>query len=188
MLEDSMVIAPKESTLFSNREKFDLITVYDENSTSFGTPNSPLSVLIRAISEQAFKKILKRMPMMLVGGIEAWKRDIGEDGIVRGEPVASVEAPKPISVSASMTGFASSPPTGSLNPFVNGFSSSTSTTASMASSTTWASSTRLRADTSSSGYDHQLPGSGHRPSFSLDQAPIHSRCVSTFTAARRSLM
>jgi ubiquitin carboxyl-terminal hydrolase 8 len=82
-----MVIAPRqEASLFDNRDKFDLVTVYDGSSRSFGDTNSPLSTLVRVISEQAFRKILKRMPMMLVGGIEAWKREVGQTELVRGVP------------------------------------------------------------------------------------------------------
>ena len=90
-----MVIAPRqETTLFDNRDKFDLVTVYDGSSTSFGDANTPLSTLVRVISEQAFRKILKRMPMMLVGGIEAWKRELGETELVRGtSPPLEIQRP-----------------------------------------------------------------------------------------------
>lgn len=90
-----MVIAPRQETsLFDNRDKFDLVTVYDGSSTSFGNANTPLSTLVRVISEQAFRKILKRMPMMLVGGIEAWKREVGETELVRGtSPPLEIQRP-----------------------------------------------------------------------------------------------
>ena len=90
-----MVIAPRQETsLFDNRDKFDLVTVYDGSSKSFGDANTPLSTLVRAISEQAFRKILKRMPMMLVGGIEAWKKEVGETELVRGtSPPLEIQRP-----------------------------------------------------------------------------------------------
>ena len=96
-IENAMVIAPRqEASLFDNRDKFDLVAVYDGSSQSFGDANTPLSTLVRVISEQAFRKILKRMPMMLVGGIEAWKRDVGETELVRGTS-PPLEIQKPIS-------------------------------------------------------------------------------------------
>lgn len=90
-----MVIAPRqEASLFDNRDKFDLVAVYDGSSKSFGDANTPLSTLVRVISEQAFRKILKRMPMMLAGGIEAWKREVGETELVRGtSPPLEIQRP-----------------------------------------------------------------------------------------------
>ncbi|KAF7356423.1 Ubiquitin carboxyl-terminal hydrolase 4 [Mycena venus] len=80
-LEDSMVNAPtNETTMFKNRDKFDLIVVYDQSSQTLGGQNAPMSILVRLISEQAFTKLLKRMPMMLVGGFDAWRKDVGEAG------------------------------------------------------------------------------------------------------------
>ena len=91
-----MVIGPRqEASIFDNRDKFDLVTVYDGSSRSFGDANTPLSTLVRVISEQAFRKILKRMPMMLVGGIEAWKREVGETELVKGIP-SLLEIQRPI--------------------------------------------------------------------------------------------
>ncbi|KAF8628722.1 hypothetical protein AX17_005944 [Amanita inopinata Kibby_2008] len=90
MLEDAMVIAPKqEQSLFTNRDKFDLVAVYDQSSTTFGAYNTPLSVLVRAIKEQSFRKVLKRMPMMLVGGFEAWKQVNGDLEVTNGDTALS---------------------------------------------------------------------------------------------------
>jgi hypothetical protein len=50
---------------------------YDQSQT-LGGPNTPMSVLVRLISETAFTKLLKRMPMALVGGFDAWRREVGE--------------------------------------------------------------------------------------------------------------
>ncbi|KAJ2929686.1 hypothetical protein H1R20_g7424, partial [Candolleomyces eurysporus] len=111
-LEASMVVAPRtETSLFENRGKFDLVAVYDQSSTTFGDDSSPLSILVSIISERAFKKILKRMPMMLVGGLDAWKKEFGSAEVVRGEGFTDV-APKPYSP----------PPTSPNpnNPFTNG--------------------------------------------------------------------
>lgn len=76
-----MSVAPRdEGVLFKNRDKFDLIVIYDYSSKSFET--AALSSLVRAIYEIAFQKILKRMPVLIVGGLEAWKREIGDKGVV----------------------------------------------------------------------------------------------------------
>ena len=91
-----MVIAPRqEASLFDNRDKFDLVAVYDDSSTSFGDANTPLSILVRVINEQAFRKMLKRMPMMLVGGIEAWKKEMGEMELMRGSLPLEIHRPIP---------------------------------------------------------------------------------------------
>lgn len=114
-----MVIAPRQETsLFDNRDKFDLVTVYDGSSTSFGDANAPLSTLVRVINEQAFRKILKRMPMMLVGGIEAWKREVGETELVRGT-FPPLEIQRPIVRKDLQSSLLSSKPNGNSH-FLNG--------------------------------------------------------------------
>ena len=118
-IENAMVIAPRqEASLFDNRDKFDLVTVYDGSSRSFGDANTPLSTLVRVISEQAFRKILKRMPMMLVGGIEAWKREVGETEIVRGIP-PSLEIQRPVPRKDLPSSLLFNKPNGN-NHFLNG--------------------------------------------------------------------
>jgi hypothetical protein len=72
--------------LFCNRDKFDLIAIYDDASESPGPPDAPLAKLIRAIYETAFRKILKRVPVLLIGGINAWKREFGEQELVKADP------------------------------------------------------------------------------------------------------
>ena len=114
-----MVIAPRqEASLFDNRDKFDLVAVYDGSSTSFGDASTPLSTLVRVINEQAFRKILKRMPMMLVGGIEAWKREVGETELVRGTS-PPLEIQRPI-VRKDFPNSLHSPKPNGNNHFLNG--------------------------------------------------------------------
>lgn len=82
---NSLVVAPREEgILFNNRDKFDLVAVYDDSSESMGDSRSPLSSLVRAIYETEFKKILKHIPVLLVGGLQAWKRETDESQLVRG--------------------------------------------------------------------------------------------------------
>lgn len=89
-IENALVIAPRgESVLFTNRDKFDLVGIYDNTSETFGDSNSPLSILTRAIYEVALRKFLKHPPVLLVGGLQAWKKEYGESELVRGEGSAS---------------------------------------------------------------------------------------------------
>jgi ubiquitin carboxyl-terminal hydrolase 8 len=198
-LEDSMFNAPtNETTMFKNRDKFDLIVVYDQSSQTMGPSTSPMSTLVRLISEQAFTKLLKRMPMMLVGGLEAWRRDVGEAEISGSQsvqlsrampPNGSAGIPSPISFSSSsgsMTsmsnGFSSSSSTGISSPssMSNSFSSSASMANSSGSSSMAGSSEhhqvwtpRSRSDTNSAP---QAPSFQHRQNYSLDQTN-HSRYI-----------
>ncbi|OBZ73629.1 Ubiquitin carboxyl-terminal hydrolase 8 [Grifola frondosa] len=84
-IEDSLSVAPRnEATLFNNRDKFDLVAIYDDSSENFGDSQSALSCLVRAIFEMAFSKFLKRPPMLLEGGLHAWKQEFGEAELIRG--------------------------------------------------------------------------------------------------------
>lgn len=96
-IEDSLAVAPRDEwVLFCNRDKFDLIAIYDDASETPGPPDAPLARLIRAIYETAFRKILKRVPVLLIGGLEAWKREFGDQElVVEQAPVAPV-APVPV--------------------------------------------------------------------------------------------
>lgn len=81
-LEDSLSVAPRqESALFLNRDKFDLLVIYDEDSESFGRPGSPLSLVVRVIFENEFRRVLKKPPVILVGGMRAWKAAFPSDVI-----------------------------------------------------------------------------------------------------------
>ena len=80
--------------MFLNRDKFDLVVIYDEASTTLGSSDSPLSVLVHLIGEQAVEKMLKRVPMLLVGGITALRKELGgsesvPEGILAPEPQKS---------------------------------------------------------------------------------------------------
>jgi ubiquitin carboxyl-terminal hydrolase 8 len=120
-LENAMVVGPRqEASLFTNRDKFDLIAIYDSSSSTFGSDTTPISILLRLIWEQAFKKMLKRMPMLLVGGIKAWKKDFGENEMIRNPGYApEVEIQKPVPLSATKDYLSGA----SRNPFVNGAAS-----------------------------------------------------------------
>jgi ubiquitin carboxyl-terminal hydrolase 8 len=83
-IEDSLSVAPSiEYTLFSNRDKFDLVVMYDDCSNSYGPLFQALS---RAIYETAFRKMLKRMPVLLIGGLQAWRQEFGDAEVGHGSP------------------------------------------------------------------------------------------------------
>ena len=120
-----MVVGPRqESTLFAHRDKFDLIAIYDASSSAFGSDTTPISVLLRLIWEQAFKKMLKRMPMLLVGGIKAWKKEFGENEMIRNPGYApEVEIQKPVPLSTPKEYSSGVGNAYSRNPFANGAAS-----------------------------------------------------------------
>lgn len=80
-IESALVISPRsEQQFFKERDRFDTIVVMDRSSTALTTA-PPLTALNRAIYELEFKKNLKKPPILLVGGMAAWKRDLGEEMI-----------------------------------------------------------------------------------------------------------
>jgi hypothetical protein len=83
-IESSLSVAPSiEHRLFSIRDKFDLVVMYDERADLYGPQ---FKALARAIYEMAFQKMLKRMPVLLIGGLAAWKQEFGDEGVVYGTP------------------------------------------------------------------------------------------------------
>ena len=94
-IEDSLSVAPRhEWVLFCNRDKFDIVAIYDEASETPGPPDAPIARLISAIYETAFRKILKRVPVLLIGGLEAWKREFGAQELY----VEEIAVPVPLSI------------------------------------------------------------------------------------------
>ncbi|KZT25326.1 hypothetical protein NEOLEDRAFT_1156281 [Neolentinus lepideus HHB14362 ss-1] len=84
-IEDALSIAPhNESMLFVNRDKFELVVFYDDTSETYGLLDSPFNKLLRAIYERAFRKHLKKMPVLLIGGLRAWKSAYPEEVISGG--------------------------------------------------------------------------------------------------------
>jgi ubiquitin carboxyl-terminal hydrolase 8 len=165
-----MVIGPRqEASLFGNRDKFDLVAVYDHSSTSFGSEKSPLNVIVRLIYEQAFRKMLKRSPIMLVGGFEAWKRDIGDAEIVRGQSPVEMHKPVPSRNPSNALLVNGNGHAGSMSPYTNGPSH---TNDAQASHELWTP-TQSRMDT---GYSNGSAVEHHRPGMSLDQS-AHARSV-----------
>lgn len=168
-LENSMVVGPRqEASLFGNRDKFDLVAVYDESSKTFGNEHSPLSVLVRAISEQAFKKMLKRMPMLLVGGIEAWKKDMKENGLVRGPSYIEIQKPVPTKSTPSALLLSGTSNSTSSSTYMNGSALPSIPTSNGGGHEVW---TPPRQDYNTG---NSVTYGEHRPSPSLDQS-MHTR-------------
>lgn len=75
-LEDSLSLSPdSQRKAFESRDHFDLVVVYDANTTSWpkkGSAPTPLSRLWDIIYEHEFAKKLERTPVMLTGGYRAW--------------------------------------------------------------------------------------------------------------------
>ena len=83
-IEDALHIAPRnELTLFLNRDKFDVVVITDKSSETY-LENSTLQALFQAIYVTAFKKCLRQAPMLLIGGLDAWKRELGNGEVYRG--------------------------------------------------------------------------------------------------------
>ncbi|GAA6049617.1 hypothetical protein JCM3770_005037 [Rhodotorula araucariae] len=91
-IEDALSLSPPhEAALFAARQYYDLVVVYDRSSSSLPStqPTSTSSDaqrvlwnLVNAIYEREFVKHLRRQPLLLVGGWEAWERKVGAQGIV----------------------------------------------------------------------------------------------------------
>ncbi|KAG6336456.1 hypothetical protein ID866_2627 [Astraeus odoratus] len=83
-IEDSQCIGPRDEwVLFQNREKFDLVVLYDASSETYDT-NGPLTAFVRLVYENEFKKMLRKTPVLLIGGLQAWRKEFGEPWIIRG--------------------------------------------------------------------------------------------------------
>ncbi|KAF8555660.1 cysteine proteinase [Imleria badia] len=94
-LEDSLVVAPREEwVLFQNRDKFDLVVLYDASSETYDV-TGPLSAFVRAVFADAFRKYLRHTPVLLVGGLQAW-REMFSDELVRGVPGGRRASPNSI--------------------------------------------------------------------------------------------
>ncbi|KAG0092745.1 ubiquitin-specific protease doa4 [Podila epicladia] len=60
-----------EQDAFQDRHKFDLVLYYDQTTTEI-PKSGPLANLFRALHELEFEKPLARLPVLLIGGFDAW--------------------------------------------------------------------------------------------------------------------
>ncbi|KAN0063688.1 ubiquitin-specific protease doa4 [Thecaphora frezii] len=97
-IEDKLLLSPEEEQVsFAARNEVDLVVLYDNNLRSLkAQPGAPtlqanadvaarkrMDIVIKAIYENEFRKILKHQPVLLVGGLESWHKALGEKGVVR---------------------------------------------------------------------------------------------------------
>lgn len=94
-LEDSLVVAPREEwVLFQNRDKFDLVILYDASSETYDV-TGPLSAFVRAVFDGAYRKFLRHTPVLLVGGLQAWKEKFSDE-VFHGVPGGTRVTPNSI--------------------------------------------------------------------------------------------
>jgi hypothetical protein len=112
-IEDALKVGPRhEWALFVNRDKFDLVAMYESSSKSSSLPNSPLLTLSRVIYEKGSQKKLRRMPVLLIGGLDAWKKEFGDGQMVEGRAGdSSIAKPMDASGLMVMAALISKPPT-----------------------------------------------------------------------------
>ena len=103
-LEDRLVVSPgAEQALFEQRNEFDLVVYYDQRtrSTAFlsGAPAGNDAFALRALHDTIYEfnyyKPLRRPPMMLIGGLEAWEDLVGRNGLATSSTAASVGSTRP---------------------------------------------------------------------------------------------
>lgn len=100
-----MAVAPaSEHAHFRKREDFDLVVLYDNDSQTFGPSISPMSIVNRIIYENAIhSNILKRPPVILVGGLKAWQESFPNEIISEGVDDVKVDMHR-MSLSSTING------------------------------------------------------------------------------------
>lgn len=77
-LGESMIIAPdSEKALYEQRHEYDLVVFYDQSSTSLKGTDRAVVQFSKAIYDYEYDQPLKRRPMMLIGGLDAWTDVLG---------------------------------------------------------------------------------------------------------------
>ncbi|KAF8997920.1 hypothetical protein BDQ17DRAFT_1362846 [Cyathus striatus] len=153
-LEDSMAVGPRnEGTLLviaTNLTLWQSTILLQPALAVLALPSPFTPCDIRA----SIHKMLKRMPMILIGGLEAWKRDIGDKGIWRNESTQN-ETQRPS-------------PTHALGPVSNGhFTNGHYSPTIIDSTQTWM--PKINGD------------AGHRTAYSVDHASGHARSPADVT-------
>lgn len=79
-LENALSLLPSaEHKAFFDRQRNDLVVIYDSSSTAFPKPGAPPTApgtLFSLIFENEFRKSLPRSPVLLVGGYQAWNEEM----------------------------------------------------------------------------------------------------------------
>ncbi|KAI4166720.1 MAG: hypothetical protein LQ343_007809 [Gyalolechia ehrenbergii] len=102
--EETLVVSPPaELEFFERRDEFDYIVYYDQHTSSesflAGPPNSSTSFAMRAlhdtIHEFNYYKPLRRPPLMLRGGLDAWIDMVGNNGLAQSNTAALIGSTRP---------------------------------------------------------------------------------------------
>ncbi|KAK3807841.1 MAG: hypothetical protein J3Q66DRAFT_289072, partial [Benniella sp.] len=101
---------PMEQKYFADRATFDLVIYYDQKSTE-QPMSGPLVNLFRALHDLEFEKPLKRRPVFLIGGFDAWLdyagmnwvQGHGVDGVRKGQPNSTFSDTSSVSSDASVS-------------------------------------------------------------------------------------
>lgn len=89
-LEDRLVVSPaNELDLFERRNEFDLVVYYDQRTVSdrflSGAPSATDGLALRALHDTLYEfndyKPLRRPPVMLIGGLDAWIDLVGSQAL-----------------------------------------------------------------------------------------------------------
>ncbi|KAG9229206.1 ubiquitin carboxyl-terminal hydrolase-like protein [Amylocarpus encephaloides] len=88
-LAESMILAPDpEQALYSQIEDFDIVVFYDQSSRKVDSMSSSsddaqmaLNNFTAAVYDYGYEKQLKRRPMLLVGGLDAWIDLLGPNSL-----------------------------------------------------------------------------------------------------------
>lgn len=100
-LESTMILSPDtELSHFSRRDQFDLIVCYDYRTQTSAFLTKPernleeeaLRRLFDALSELNVSKTLNRSPLLLTGGIEAWRNLLGDAALRTSDTVTTKAA------------------------------------------------------------------------------------------------
>lgn len=101
---ERLIVSPgAEQALFEQRNEFDLVVYYDQKtrSTAFlkGPPTGSDAFALRALHDTIYEfnydKPLRRPPVMLIGGVEAWEDLVGRNGLATSSTAALVGSTRP---------------------------------------------------------------------------------------------
>ncbi|KAL1970021.1 hypothetical protein VTN77DRAFT_6426 [Rasamsonia byssochlamydoides] len=109
-LEERLVVSPEhEQSLFEQRNEFDLVVYYDQNTDSVsylaGSPVGTSAPHLRALYDTLYEfnayKPLKdgRPPALLIGGLDAWVDLVGQQSLATSSTAAvmgSIQAKRPV--------------------------------------------------------------------------------------------
>ncbi|KAI9475272.1 ubiquitin-specific protease doa4 [Coemansia sp. RSA 989] len=83
-IESSLVLVSEEQqTWFHKRDEFDVVVYVSQSMRMFGDTSSkelaPLNALNSAIYHYEYRKPLQHPPLFLIGGFDAWLREVGSE-------------------------------------------------------------------------------------------------------------